>query len=154
LKQDHGENLDGDGMDLAVCTINKQNNVMQFAGANRSLYYLIDKKIELIKGNKYGVGGWPGEVLSNFETHSRSFDPNGIIYLTTDGFCDQLGGIFSRRISTKRMLNWLQAINTVETAQQEMIINQLFEEWRGENEQTDDVLMIGIRLNAITGNKK
>ncbi len=146
LKQDMNQNYSGDGMDIAVCTIDRKNDSLQFAGANRSLYYIANNDLELIRGNKFGIGGRPDDSIMEYTNHEMSYVPNGIIYLSTDGFADQLGGDLDKRLSTKRLLNWLGSLYRMDADSQLNILNEWFDAWKGENEQTDDVLMIGLRL--------
>lgn len=147
LKQDTDINPSWDGMDIAICSIDQVNKIIEFAGANRPLYYSRNKKIEIIKGDKNGTGGgMQVDAVRVYTNHKFSYQKNDVIYMFTDGYSDQFGGKYGKKMTTKKLLYLLQAIQSNTIQNQKMLVNLWFDEWKGELEQTDDSLMIGIKL--------
>ncbi|HWY11974.1 MAG TPA: PAS domain S-box protein [Bacteroidia bacterium] len=135
-----------DGMDIAICAIDQSSNKMQFAGANRSLIHLSDGNLNVTKGNKYGVGGIQVESTREYTSHEISYNQGDSIYMFTDGFGDQFGGENGRKMMTSNLLKMITSRHSLDMSEQEKVYHNYFEDWRGNQEQTDDVLMIGIKL--------
>ena len=93
LNQNHEESTTQDGMDIALCLIDKKDKKIEFAGANRPLYLFKNGIIEVIKGNRFGIGGIQTESLKKYTSHKILVEPGDAIYLTTDGYSDQFGEI-------------------------------------------------------------
>lgn len=146
LKQSGADSSTRDGMDVAFCKINKKTGIVEYAGAHRPLYYLRNGELEEIKGDKFPIGGGQYKNRVNFTNTSIKYQPGDTMVFFSDGFPDQFGGSENRKFGPKRIREIL-----VENAGESMqsinnIYNQRFEEWKGSEKQTDDVLMIGIRF--------
>lgn len=146
LKQDKIGNQRCDGMDISLCSIDRQNRVIEFAGANRHLIYFRDKTLEMVKGNKHGIGGLHDESAIRFTNHVFKYDEGDIIYLCTDGYADQFGGTKGRRMMTRNMIKILEKSLSFGVNEQEQLLNHWLDKWQGDYEQTDDILLIGIQL--------
>lgn len=146
LKQDKIGNQRCDGMDIALCAIDRETQKMEFAGANRHLIYFRDKELEMVKGNKFGIGGLHDESAIRFTNHEISYDSGDIIYMCTDGYADQFGGTKGRRMMTKNMIKILEKSLSFGVSEQEQLLNHWLDKWQGSYEQTDDILLIGIQL--------
>ncbi|MEJ2004840.1 MAG: SpoIIE family protein phosphatase, partial [Cyclobacteriaceae bacterium] len=90
LRQD--ENETKDGMDIALCRIDKNKREVEFAGAHRPLYMMKNGEMEEIKGNKFAIGGGIYKNQTNFTSHSIKLKKGDSIYFCSDGFPDQFGG--------------------------------------------------------------
>lgn len=147
LRQDGGDSATRDGMDIALCRINKKKGQMQFSGAHRPLYYLsANGELEELKGDKFPIGGGQYKNRSNFATHTIDYQEGDSLLFCSDGFPDQFGGNDNRKFSPKRIRDILK-----DNGQRPMdeiceAYDTAFESWKGDGKQTDDVLMIGIRL--------
>ena len=146
LKQDKIGNQRCDGMDIALCSIDRQQRVIEFAGANRHLIYFRDKALEMVKGNKHGIGGLHDESVIAFTNHRICYDEGDIIYMCTDGYADQFGGSRGRRMMTRNMIKILEKSLSFGVNEQEQLLNHWLDKWQGNHEQTDDILLIGIQL--------
>lgn len=146
LKQDKIGNQRCDGMDIALCSIDRNNKKMEFAGANRHLIYFRDKELELIKGNKFGIGGLHDESVINFTNNKIDYDEGDIIYMCTDGYADQFGGIKGKRMMTRNLFKILEKSLSFGVNDQEQLLNHWLDKWKGNYEQTDDILLVGIQL--------
>ncbi len=134
-----------DGMDAALCIIDKENQELQFSGAYNSLYLIRNKNLEQIKGDRMPIGIYVHEKES-FTNHKIKLQKNDIIYLFTDGYSDQFGGINGKKFRNTPFKNILTAIHEKSMAEQKEILEETFLEWKGNREQIDDILIIGIRI--------
>ena len=134
-----------DGMDCGVLYVHKKNREFIYAGAKRSAYQISENVASEIKSSKLSVGGLrSGEKI--FEEVKKTFKPDDIIYLYTDGYADQFGGEKSKKYSTKRLKEDLLKINEATLSEQKSKLEQNFMLWKNNLEQIDDVCIIGIRF--------
>jgi len=145
LHQTGKENETKDGMDAALCIIDKENQELQFAGAYNPLYLIRDNKLEQIKGDRMPIGIYVHEKES-FTNHIIKLQENDIIYLFTDGYADQFGGPNGKKFRNSAFKNLLTAIHDKSMKEQKEILEKTFYEWKGNREQIDDILIIGIRI--------
>lgn len=146
LKQDKTGNQRCDGMDIALCAIDREKQEIEFAGANRHLIFFRDKELEMTKGNKVGIGGLHDEAAISFTNHKVAYDDGDIMYLCTDGYADQFGGTKGKRMMTRNMIKILEKSLSFGVGEQEQLLNHWLDKWQGNYEQTDDILLIGIQL--------
>ncbi len=141
---EHSQN----GMDIALCSFNKENGTLKFAGANRPLWIIRkgQSEVEEVKGTKKAIGGFTTGLSLNFDSHEIQLLPGDTFYVFTDGFADQFGGEHNKKLTTKRFKEVLLDIQKLNMHEQESFLNSYFEEWRGKSEQVDDILVIGLRL--------
>jgi serine phosphatase RsbU (regulator of sigma subunit) len=140
---EHSQN----GMDIALCSIEKENRILKFSGANRPLWIIRhgQTEIEEIKGTKKAIGGLNTTHSSNFESHEIKLQQGDTFYIFTDGFADQFGGENEKKLTTKKFKRLLLSLQDKTMSQQEKSINNFIEDWKAETEQTDDILLIGVR---------
>ena len=140
-----------EGMDVCLCTINFRDSIIEYAGANRPLYIYrnmpSENNFEEIKPSKIPVGGnqfyKEGLDYQNYTLHFRKGDT---FYLFSDGYCDQFGGEDDKKFMSKRFRELLQKIQNLKMSEQEEILISQIEKWMKNEEQTDDILIIGLRL--------
>ena len=142
------ENTAQDGMDMAMIALHESDNQMIFSGAKNPMYLIREDKMHIIQGSKYPVGGGKFYENSNksFEPHPIILKEGDVLYMFSDGFQDQFGGEQGRKYMKKRFRNFLHQISNKPMTEQKAILNQEFESWKGEQAQTDDVLVLGIRI--------
>jgi serine phosphatase RsbU (regulator of sigma subunit) len=139
-----------DGMDIAICMIDTKKQKITFAGAKQHLLLIQDNKIEIIKGAKKSVGDRQerSEDIKFFETKIDYTDKETTFYLYSDGFQDQFGGPKNRKYMAKRFRELLVGIADLSMEKQRKRIDTEFLVWKGKyTEQTDDISVIGVRLN-------
>jgi PAS domain S-box-containing protein len=150
LRQDTPDSVTKDGMDISLAKINVEQQLLEYAGAHRPLYYLNAENGELdeIKGNKFPIGGAQYRNRTNFDNFSIQYKPGDIALLFSDGLPDQFGGPDNRKFSPKRIRDILKNSLNVPMTQVDISMNQELNEWMkgGEVKQTDDILVIGIRF--------
>jgi len=150
-----------DGMDAAVCSFESYSNPslsngdmnkngdevmsLQYAGANRPLYYMKNNNLEEIKADKFPIGGLDYNDLKKFTTHTFQIKKNETIYISTDGFADQFGQN-NKKLKTRKFKEILLSIQDKPMQEQKMYLDSFIENWRENLEQTDDILVIGIRI--------
>lgn len=145
LKQDRPENAH-DGMDIGFLKINTTTREVEFAGAHRPLYIIRDKELTKVKADRRGIGGTRLPQHKNFTNHSFKLQKEDTLYLFSDGLTDQFGGENDKKLGSKTMQ---EIITYYPEARMDIIEDDLiehFEDWQGDTDQTDDVLMIGIKL--------
>jgi len=137
-----------DGMDIALCAINKDTKTMHFSGANRPLWIIHkgQQEIEEIKGTKRGIGGMSPETFIDFTNNTIQLYQGDTFYIFSDGFADQFGGESDKKITSKRFKELLLEIQETPMNQQKQAIINFIENWRNKTDQVDDVLIIGIRI--------
>ena len=130
-----------DGMEMALCKIDKSQKMLYYATARRSIFLMRNKEIITLKGNREPIGG-SFYQKKNFQTFEIQLQEKDIIYMVTDGFTDQYNNHNNEKYSIMRFKEFLIRINGTNLAYQEEIISTIFDEWKGYTEQTDDVLVV------------
>ncbi len=131
------------GMDISVCSLNRREGILYFSGANNSLYLLRDKQIIEYKADKMPIGLFPKE--QPFSLKTITIKKNDVFYICSDGFEDQFG-TNKKKISRKNLRAFLLDIHEKEMKQQPVFFENHLNQWKGNEEQTDDILVIGIRI--------
>ncbi len=153
-----------DGLDMAIAIFDLEQKECHFAGANRPLF-LFRKKGEVteeetipysslendeyelydIKGDKQPIGvHWEEE---KFNTHVIKLQEADSLYIFSDGFVDQYGGKKRKKFKTRNFKKLLLSVQEESMENQKILLEDAFEEWRGSNEQLDDVCVLGIRVS-------
>lgn len=145
LKQDMGGDT-RDGMDLSLIVIDEKKQSIQYAGANRNLWIIRDKMLLETKADKFPIAGSQEEVTRRFHAHTIAVQKNDVIYLTTDGYADQFGGERGKKFMVKQLSRILMEIHQQPMKEQFNVLDHKFKTWKGNHEQVDDVLVIGIRI--------
>lgn len=141
---DEGNYRVNDGMDIALCAINKNSRKVQYAGANNSMYMVKNKTLQEIKADKQPVGRFM--KLDGFTNHVFEVEKGDMIYLFTDGFADQFGGPKKKKFKYKPFKQMLEVASIENLKLQEDKIDNTFKNWMGDLEQVDDVCIIGVRF--------
>lgn len=145
LKQDVVGSDSRDGMDISIISVNYKKNQLQYAGANRPLYFIRENELIETKANKVAIGGHMQEEEKTFTNHVFNLKQHDTIYLSTDGYADQFNPS-DKKLMTKRFKEILLSIQHLTMLEQEQYLAQFIDEWRGIMEQTDDILVVGVRV--------
>lgn len=132
-----------DGMDIAVCCIDKTKNELSFSGAFLPLYMIRDGKLTETKGDKQFIGS--SLTDSHYTNHVIAMEDGDIYYLLSDGYSDQFGGPENKKFMNRRLRYLLVTIHEYPLKDQGEILEDNFNTWKGVNDQIDDVLMVGFR---------
>ncbi len=147
LRQKEEDSEIKDGMDIALCTIDKNRKKLQFSGAYRPLYMVRDSKLTEIKGDKNPIGGGELDIKKTFTNHEFELRKGDCIYIFSDGYTDQFGGPNEKKFMPKQLKKMLTGICKESIEIQERKIRYAFNSWKGDNEQLDDVLVIGLKIS-------
>jgi serine phosphatase RsbU (regulator of sigma subunit) len=143
---DNGEDQIKDGMDIALCSFNKKNMQLQFAGAFNPLWILRGEEIIEIKGSKFPIGSFLENTIQNYQNHEIQMIKGDIIYIFTDGYADQFGGPKGKKFKYKNIKKLLLDNKHETMKRQKEILSQTLDAWKGELEQIDDILIIGVKI--------
>lgn len=146
LQQEYSDEVNKDGMDMAVCQIDVVRRKLLYSGANRPLLLIRNKEIIEFKPDKYGVGGVQNEDVRDFTPHVLELEDGDTIYLFSDGYQDQIGEEINKRFRSKRFYNLLLDVQDREMDHQRLLLDAELRHWRGDMEQTDDIVVIGVRF--------
>ncbi len=145
LKQQETQNRDG--MDMSVCVIDKIQKTVEYAGANNPIYVIQNSILQEYKADKFAIGGHQTETERIFTKHSIDISKTTMLYLFSDGYQDQFGGIDNRKFMKKRFKELLFSIHTKSLNLQKIILDDTLKDWQMNTyEQTDDILVIGIKI--------
>ena len=141
---DSDQNDIKDGMDIALLSIDWENNTLEYAGANNNLYFFSDGQFTEYRADKQPIGKY--SVNRDFTNHKVPFKKGDTVYISTDGYMDQFGGPKSKKFKYAPFIKMLQEIQHLSLTAQKEHINRAFEDWKGDLEQIDDVCVIGVKL--------
>ncbi|MCS6821532.1 MAG: SpoIIE family protein phosphatase [Microscillaceae bacterium] len=148
--QNDGERKINDGMDIAICGLSIETKVLHYAGADNGLYLFqnIDgeRKFIHIKPDKMPIGYHPN-LHKPFTNHEIQLQQGDVFYLFSDGYTSQFGGDKNETLKTKRFKELLHCIHNEPMPKQKEIIEQTINQWKGNQEQTDDMLVLGVRIS-------
>ena len=133
-----------DGMDMALCSFDLKNKKVQYSGAFRPLIKINGENIEETKGNRYPIGGGSSYIKNGFTTHEFDINEGDCFYMFSDGFPDQFGGPKDKKFMNKKFKELLQEIQSLLPKEQIFRLDTELKNWKGETEQVDDILVIGV----------
>jgi len=134
-----------DGMDISLCRLNILTNEMQWSGSNNPLWYIRNGELREIKPDKQPIGNYAEQ--KPFTSHSLNLEKGDTLYVFTDGYADQFGGPKGKKFKYKKLQDELLVIQDKALTVQKEMLEKLFEDWKDNLEQLDDVCIIGVRLN-------
>jgi PAS domain S-box-containing protein len=144
LNKNNQDEIRYDGMDISLCSINKKTNVLNFAGAMRPLFLVRENELTEIKGSKYPLGYYFEK--KQFSLNTIQLKENDQLYLTTDGYADQFGGNKNKKLNRKAFKELLISLNGMSGDEQNSFLDYSLRNWKQDEEQTDDVLVIGFTI--------
>jgi serine phosphatase RsbU (regulator of sigma subunit)/Tfp pilus assembly protein PilF len=146
LRQSTDVGSQKDGMDIAICVLNKNSLEIQFAGADSTIYLIPHdtKELQEIKGDKMPIGIF--ENMKTFTNHVIKVKKGDLLYLSSDGYSDQFGGPHDKKFLSGRLKKLLEEIHLKPMDEQREILNITLSDWGENHEQTDDVTVLGIKM--------
>lgn len=144
LNPNGNENV-SDGMDCTLCAFDFENKTLEYSSANNNFYIVRNGEIMNIKADKMPVG--LGIKLDSFTTNTIQLESGDIVYTLSDGYCDQFGGENNKKFKSKQFEQLLSAMQNKNMSEQKEILTDTFNNWTKGYEQTDDVLVIGIKID-------
>ncbi len=151
LQQDETNNRDG--MDMAICVIDKQAQVMEYAGAGNPLIYIQNDEegvpqLHYVKADIFPIGGFNKHTSYTFKRHLIDISKPTTFYIFSDGYQDQFGGVERRKFMTKRFRELLFEVHHQPMREQKNILDTTLDAWmrEGNSPQVDDILVMGFRI--------
>jgi ligand-binding sensor domain-containing protein/serine phosphatase RsbU (regulator of sigma subunit) len=135
-----------DGMDMVICVVDKENHTLGFSGAVNGIYLVKNNELHSFKGDRFSIGRVSGGKIPKYTKKTISLGEDDMLYLFTDGYVDQFGGPDHKKFKYRRFRHLLLNIHKLHPDDQKAILHQKMEEWRGEEEQIDDILVLGFKV--------
>lgn len=135
-----------DGMDATVLVIDDETKKLEFSGAKLPLVFLRNGKAERIKGSSSAIGGKAHKKGKEFYTHTIDFQEKDRFLLFSDGYQDQFGGKDNRKFMSRNLISHIEESSKLSCSEQYEFLKNKFLNWKGENKQTDDVILVTIEM--------
>ncbi|RLD68709.1 MAG: hypothetical protein DRI95_02260 [Bacteroidetes bacterium] len=149
LSQSMSENNDHvDGMDITLCRFEKSTKEVQLSCANHTAFVINNGEVEEIEGDEFSIADeLIGEDIPEFTNHVFPMNKNATLYMFSDGFPDQMGGPKGKKYYTGNLKKLLVENQKLDASAQFDVLEKTFNEWKGNNKQLDDVLVMGFKLD-------
>lgn len=146
--KDSSENtFDNPWIDLSIICVDKSNQKIYFSSANRKIVQVSQNKAsKIFKGSRYPIGGWQLEENRTFDSQVIDYEKGDAIYLGSDGYQDQIGGPDKRKFKSRKLHELLTDISSHKMLEQKEILENQFNEWKGDHFQVDDVCLVGLLM--------
>ena len=145
LRQTRDDISSLDGIDLALCVLDRKSRMLQFTGAINGMVLIRNGKMEKIRGDHSSVC-YSMDNKNPFTRKEIPYEKGDVFYLYSDGFADQFGGREEKKYKVARLNDKLMEIHQLEMIEQGRILERELLDWMGEVEQTDDISLMGVRL--------
>lgn len=144
--KDKQVDISNHGMDIAICRIDSDLKKIAFAGARSDIYCMRNGSITEFRGDRHTIGENLNDENKSFQQTELVFNHNDIYYLSSDGFADQFGGGSNKKFMKKKFKELLESIHSYSLSEQEKLLEEKLKNWQGGLEQTDDILVMGIKV--------
>ncbi|PLX12095.1 MAG: hypothetical protein C0597_14045 [Marinilabiliales bacterium] len=145
LGQTGKDNEAKDGLDISLCVLDRKNLILDYAGAYNPLILIRDEEIIKYKADKMPIGIYIKEK-EEFTNNKIEIQKGDSLYLYSDGFQDQFGGENKKKFLPKNLNQLLLDISSKSVQEQLQILNETLENWKGEEPQVDDIIILGIKI--------
>ena len=134
-----------DGMDISLCAIDRKANSIQYSGAYNNLYLIRENELIEYRADRMPIGIFD---LSENSFTSQVFmvEPGDLLYMFSDGYADQFGGPNNKKLKSPALKELFLRIQNLPLKEQKKKLEKEFLSWKGTNQQTDDVLIMGYRF--------
>lgn len=133
-----------DGMDISLLRLDPEWKELQWSGAHNPLWIVRNGTLIELPADRQPVG--LADHAQPFTTHRFALQKDDCLYLLSDGFADQFGGEKNKKFKSANLKKLLEQVATLPMNEQRDAIHRAFLEWKGENEQVDDITILGIRV--------
>jgi phosphoserine phosphatase RsbU/P len=133
-----------DGIEGTVISYDSGKRILNYSGAFNPLLHIHNNVMNKINGNRVPIGYY--EKVNKFTLKTIGIEKGDIIYLFSDGYIDQFGGPEKRKIMVRRFMDFLMEIHKLPMVTQRSELLDFVNHWKGDLEQTDDILVVGIRF--------
>lgn len=136
-----------DWIDISLCAYDDVKGTLTFCGANRKALVISGKTSQILPGNRYPIGGWQLEEHREFQEYTIDVKKGDWVYLGSDGFQDQFGGLRGKKFGSSKLHVLLKTVSKYDGNQQKIFLKDHLETWSANREQTDDICLMGVQLN-------
>lgn len=145
MRSNDGEHFMRDGMDIALCSLDSDTLELEFSGAHNPVYVIRDNEIIELDSDPFSIGTYVNNERE-FTNHTLQLQKGDCLYLFSDGYADQFGGPRGKKFMRKQFRMMLLQHHGLPMSEQKWRIAETLDRWRGEGEQIDDILVMGIRV--------
>jgi serine phosphatase RsbU (regulator of sigma subunit) len=146
IHQDDRQMAVHDGMDIALCRIDLKTLKLDFSGANNAMYMVRKGVLSQVNADRQPIGYYVEERRQPFNNQEFQLEKGDIIYLFSDGFPDQFGGSHGKKFKYRPFKKLLESMYELPMPQQKEKLKKTIQEWMGNEEQIDDICIIGVRI--------
>ena len=133
-----------DGMDIALVSWNRKTNLLKFAGAHNDLHIMRNGEMTILKADRQPIGVY--KDMKPFTTRTFQLQEGDCLYMFSDGFQDQFGGPKGKKFKSRQLLEKIESIQHLSMGDQKLKLNAIFQEWKGDLYQVDDVCVLGVKV--------
>ncbi len=137
-----GEDIVNDGMDVALACYTPATGILEYAGAFNPLIIVRKGEVIEIKADRFAIGRATGKEKT-FTNHEIKLERQDNLYIFSDGYADQFGGAHGKKFKTSVLKELLASISDLPADNQKEVLERTFEDWKINQEQIDDVLIVG-----------
>lgn len=145
LNRDRSVDFIRDGMDLAICKLNKKTREIEYSGAKNPLYIVRKGELIIYRADKFSIGEDGTEL--KFKLNTIQLEKDDMVYLFTDGYVDQFGGEYGKKFKYEPFRKLILSISELPIEEQHEILYETIVKWQGGFEQLDDILIFGVRIH-------
>jgi len=145
LNRQNNSEITNDGMDVSIAVFDFDTFSVNYAGAFRPMLLIRDSEFIEFEANRYPIGFY-GNVIKEFTSKEVKLQKGDTFYFFTDGFCDQFGGEEKKKFNRKRFKELLLTAQSMEMDEQESFLQYALNNWKQEENQVDDVLVMGLKI--------
>lgn len=145
LNKQNDSVVTNDGMDISLGVFDLEANTMTYSGAFRPMLLIRNNEVIEFEGNRYPIGFY-ADVKKEFTSKEIRLQEDDTFYFFTDGYCDQFGGEHKKKFNRKRFKELLLSAQSMEMEEQESFLQYALLNWRQEEPQVDDILVMGVRI--------
>lgn len=135
-----------DGMDVVICEIDLNTRLVRMCSAMSNVYIASQDEVTKIDGDRNSIGGFHIGQSKNFTMYEHQMKAGDTLYLTSDGYQDQFGGKKGKKLKRSGFVSLIRKISSRSAKDQHEAIQKHFDEWKGDLDQVDDVLLIGLKF--------
>jgi len=147
LNQEHSGEISEDGMDMTVFKVNTKEKTLSLSLANHNAFIIQDNKIETIEGDIFSIGDNLSNSLEvSYVDYNFDYTKEIVLYMFSDGFQDQFGGVNDKKYTQKQLKEKLFEIHKMEFDKQKEIMKSELVNWQNDKSQIDDILLVGIKF--------
>jgi len=135
-----------DGMDLMLCAFHPDRMKLEFAGVHNPLYLIRGEELIQYKADNHAIGEPFNNEFTGYTNYEIPLQKGDIVYVLSDGYCDQFGGPQKRKFMSKNLRDTLISLKGLSMEDQKTKLTQILQDWMGEIEQYDDITIMGIKI--------